>query len=117
MLDVKGWMFILLWYCEVFQLQVEGWVIVIKYLDGCFMLFLCFEWECFCECIVVLLMEVYWWKWIFLGSVVDVEFDIVGCVFIILELCMVVFFECDVMLFGMGSYFEVWDVVMYIVKE
>lgn len=62
-------------------------------------------------------MLVVGWKCVFFGNVMDVEVDLVVCVLILFELCESVGLDKDVVLFGMGSYFELWDKKIYVVQE
>ncbi len=58
-----------------------------------------------------------WAKRIFLGSAMDVEIDASSRVLISPELRAAAGLAKDVMLLGMGSYFELWDAERYAAKE
>jgi MraZ protein len=62
-------------------------------------------------------MQAQWWKRIFLGNASDVEMDGTSRVLISPELRAASGIEKDVMLLGMGSYFELWDGRAYAEQE
>ena len=75
------------------------------------------EWEKFRERIAALPMSAQWWKRIFLGNAQDLELDGTGRVLISPELRQAAGLSKDVLLMGMGTYFELWDKATYDAKE
>lgn len=71
------------------------------------------EWEKARERIAALPMEAQWWKRILLGNAMDVEMDGTGRVLVSPELRSATGMTRDVMLFGMGNHFELWDKATY----
>ncbi len=75
------------------------------------------EWLLFRERIGQLPMSAQWWKRIFLGNAMDVEMDGTGRVLISPELRKAVNLSREVILLGMGNYFELWDQATYEANE
>lgn len=95
----------------------EGQVTLTKHPHGCLMMFPRPEWERFRDRIANLPVNAHWWKRIFLGNAVDVTMDATGRLLIAPELRQAMGIEREVMLMGMGSYFELWDKATYQAKE
>ena len=95
----------------------EGQVTLTKHPHGCLMVFPRPEWERFRDRIANLPVNAHWWKRIFLGNAVDVTMDATGRLLIAPELRQAMGIEREVMLMGMGSYFELWDKATYQAKE
>ena len=81
------------------------------------MLFPRAEWLKFRERIANLPMNAQWWKRIFLGNAMDMEMDATGRVLISPELRQAAGLSKEVILLGMGSYFELWDKATYEAQE
>lgn len=75
------------------------------------------EWEKFRDRIASLPMQAQWWKRIFLGNAMDVEMDATGRVLVAPELRLAAGLDKNIVLLGMGSYFELWDSEMYAAEE
>ncbi len=117
-LDVKGRMSIPSRYRDALQHgQAEGRITVTKHPDGCLLLFPRPAWEQFRNKIAALPMDAHWWRRIFLGNASDVELDSAGRMLISPELRSAAMLDKDVMLLGMGDYFEIWNAQTYAEKE
>ena len=75
------------------------------------------EWEKFRDRIASLPMQAQWWKRIFLGNAMDVEMDATGRVLVAPELRLAAGLDKNIVLLGMGSYFELWDSAIYAAEE
>ncbi len=95
----------------------EGQVTFTKHPHGCLMLFPRAEWLKFRDRIANLPMNAQWWKRIFLGNAMDMEMDATGRVLISPELRQAAGLSKEVILLGMGSYFELWDKATYEAQE
>lgn len=116
-LDAKGRLSVPTRHREVLSATAGGQLTITKHPHGCLMMFPRTEWERFRERIAQLPMEAQWWKRIFLGNASDVEMDGTSRVLISPELRAASGIEKDVMLLGMGSYFELWDGRAYAEQE
>ena len=85
--------------------------------DGSLMVFPHPAWEVFRQRIDALPMESVGWKRIFLGSASTVELDGSSRFLIAPELRNAAGITRDVLLMGLGSYFELWDAQRYAVSE
>lgn len=74
-------------------------------------------WEAFRDKVAALPMSSSGWKRIFLGNAVDVEIDSASRVLVSPELRVAAGLTKDVMLLGMNSYFELWDVKRHAEQE
>ena len=90
---------------------------ITKHPHGCLMVFPRSAWEQFRDRIASLPMQAQWWKRIFLGNAMDVEMDASGRVLVSPELRAAAGISKDVVLLGMGSYFELWDAQVYAAQE
>ena len=90
---------------------------ITKHPHGCLMVFPRSAWEQFRERIGSLPMQAQWWKRIFLGNAMDVEMDASGRVLVSPELRAAAGISKDVVLLGMGAYFELWDAQVYAAQE
>ncbi|WP_372660125.1 division/cell wall cluster transcriptional repressor MraZ [Hydrogenophaga sp.] len=95
----------------------EGQLTITKHPHGCLMIFPRNEWEKFRDRIAALPMQAQWWKRIFLGNAMDVDMDGTGRVLVSPELRAGSGITKDVILLGMGSYFELWDAATYAAQE
>ena len=82
---------------------------VTKHPEGALMIFPRPAWEAFRDRVASLPMDASGWKRVFLGNAMDVEIDGQSRVLIAPELRASASLVRDVMLLGMGSYFELWD--------
>ena len=82
---------------------------ITKHPEGSLMIFPRPAWEAFREKVVALPMGASGWRRIFLGNAMEVEIDASSRVLIAPELRASAGLVRDVMLIGMGSYFELWD--------
>ena len=90
---------------------------VTKNPEGCLMIFPRPAWESFEARIAALPMEGSGWKRVFLGSAMDVEIDGTSRILIAPELRTYAGIDRDVMLLGMGTHFELWDVQRHAAQE
>ncbi|WP_417034239.1 division/cell wall cluster transcriptional repressor MraZ [Comamonas kerstersii] len=116
-LDGKGRLSIPTRHRDALISQAQGQVTITKHPHGCLMLFPRPEWLLFRERIGQLPMSAQWWKRIFLGNAMDVEMDGTGRVLISPELRKAVNLSREVILLGMGNYFELWDQATYEANE
>jgi MraZ protein len=116
-LDAKGRLSVPTRHREVLSATATGALTVTKHPDGCLMVFPRPEWERFRERIAALPMSAHWWKRVFLGNAMDVDMDGTGRVLISPELRSAAGLGKDVILMGMGAYFELWDSATYAAKE
>jgi MraZ protein len=116
-LDAKGRLSVPTRYRDALQSDAQGCLTVTKHPHGCLMIFPRPAWEAFRTRIAALPMQAQWWKRIFLGNASDVEMDSTSRVLISPELRTASGIEKDVMLLGMGSYFELWDGDAYAAQE
>lgn len=84
---------------------------------GALMIFPRPTWEAFRDQLAKLPMQADGWKRVFLGNAMDVEIDASSRVLIAPELRVAAGLTRDVMLLGMGSYFELWDAARYAEHE
>ena len=97
--------------------QSAGALTITKHPHGCLMVFPRDQWTLFAQRIAALPMEAQWWKRIFLGHAMEVELDGTGRVLIAPELREAAKISKDVILMGMGNYFELWDKASYVAQE
>ncbi len=74
-------------------------------------------WETFRDKVAGLPMSASGWKRIFMGNAMNVDIDSAARVLVSPELRAAAGINKDVMLLGMGSHFELWDVERYAVHE
>ncbi|MBB1162266.1 division/cell wall cluster transcriptional repressor MraZ [Piscinibacter sp. SJAQ100] len=116
-LDGKGRMTVPTRHRELLDASAKGELTLTKHPSGCLRLYPRPVWEQFREKLVALPMSADGWKRIFLGSAMDVSVDGAGRVLISPELRSAGGLVRDVLLMGMGSYFELWDPVRYAAQE
>lgn len=102
---------------EVLAAIAVNQLTVTKHPEGALMIFPRPSWEQFRDRVAALPMSASGWKRVFLGNAQDVEIDASSRVLIAPELRKSTGLEKDVMLLGMGSYFELWDAVKYAEHE
>lgn len=104
-------------YRDVLAALAAGQLTMTKHPHGCLMIFPRPEWDKFRQRIAELPMSAQWWKRIFLGNAMDVEIDGTGRVLVVPELRESAHIAKDVILLGMGNYFELWDKTIYEEQE
>lgn len=92
-------------------------ITITKHPEGSLLIFPRPAWENFRDRVADLPMEASGWKRVFLGNAMDVDIDASSRVLIAPELRAAAKLERDVMLLGMGSYFELWDAKRYEAHE
>lgn len=100
---------------DALNLQSEGRLTLTRHPDGCLLMFPRPVWESARVDIAKWPMSVKHWQRIFLGNASDVEMDTAGRVLISPELRNATGLKPDsrVMLLGMGSHFEIWEVAAH----
>ncbi len=117
-LDAKGRMSIPSRYREALQLApLTGRMTLTKHPDGCLLLFPQNAWEVFRDKVASLPMNAHWWRRIFLGNALDIELDSASRLLVSAELRLAAQLDKEVMLLGMGEYFELWNAQTYAAKE
>lgn len=116
-LDAKGRLSVPTRHRDVLMATAGGKLTLTKSPDGCLLLYPLPEWERFAERVQQLGMEAQWWKRLFLGNAMDVELDGTGRVLVSPELRQFAGITKDVVLLGMGTYFELWDKAQHDAKE
>lgn len=116
-LDAKGRLSVPTRHRDVLQATAAGQLTITRHPHGCLMIFPRPEWEKFRERVAALPMEAQWWKRVFLGNAMDVEMDATGRVLVSPELRAAAGITKDVMLLGLGTYFELWDKTGYEEQE
>lgn len=116
-LDAKGRLSVPTRHRDVLQATAAGQLTITRHPHGCLMIFPRPEWEKFRERVSALPMEAQWWKRVFLGNAMDVEMDATGRVLVSPELRAAAGITKDVMLLGLGTYFELWDKTGYEEQE
>lgn len=102
---------------DVLSATASGQLTITKHPEGCLMIFARPEWEKFRERIMALPMSAQAWKRMFLGYAMDVELDSTGRVLISPELREAAGISREVILLGMGNYFELWDKTRHQTQE
>lgn len=92
-------------------------ITITRHPHGSLMIFPQAGWEIFSKQVASLTMDALWWRRIFLGNAYEVEMDSTGRVLVSPELREAVGITKEVLLLGMGSYFELWDKPTYLAKE
>ena len=116
-LDAKGRLAVPSRHREVLAALAQGQLTLTKHPDGCLLVFPRPVWEGFRTRIAALPMQAAGWKRIFLGNAMDVDVDASSRVLISPELRAAAGLAKEVMLLGMGSYFELWDAERYAAHE
>ena len=98
-------------------IAADSQITITRHPHGSLMVFPRPGWEFFSKEVANLPMDAMWWRRIFLGNACDVEMDGTGRVLISPELREAVGITKEVLLLGMGSYFELWDKPTYLAKE
>jgi MraZ protein len=116
-LDAKGRMTVPARHRDSLRALCQGQLTMTKHPEGCLLVFPRPAWETFREKVMALPMSAAGWKRVYLGSAVDVEFDSADRILIAPELRAAAGLEKDVLLMGMGSHFELWDVARHAAQE
>jgi len=116
-LDAKGRLSVPTRHRDVLSATAAGQLTITRHPHGCLMLFPRVEWEKFRERVAALPMTAQWWKRILLGNAMDVEMDGTGRVLVSPELRSAAHISKEVMLLGMGTHFELWDMSTYDTQE
>jgi len=112
-LDAKGRLAVPARHREVLSALAQGQLTLTKHPVGCLLVFPRPAWESFRDKVAALPLRAEGWKRIFLGNAMDVEIDASSRVLVSPELRQAAGLVKDVMLLGMGSHFELWDVQRY----
>lgn len=116
-LDAKGRLSMPTKHREVLQTLASGELTLTRHPHGCVMVFPRPAWERFRERIASMPMSAQWMKRLFLGNAQDVALDGTGRVLVAPELRLSTGLQKEVILLGMGDYFELWDKQEYERKE
>lgn len=116
-LDGKGRISVPARHREILMALAQGQLTITKHPHGCLMMFPRPSWEVFRDQVAALPMSAAGWKRVFLGNAMDVEMDSSARVLIAPELRAAAGLTKDVMLLGMGNYFELWDAQRYAAHE
>ena len=116
-LDGKGRIAIPARHRELLAAMGVGQLTVTKHPEGSLLIFPRPAWEGFRDRVAALPMDSSGWKRVFLGSAMDVDIDASSRVLIAPELRASAGLVRDVMLLGMGTHFELWDVERYAAHE
>ena len=112
-LDGKGRLTIPARHREVLVATAAGQITVTRHPDGFLLLFPRPEWESFRERMMALPSDAATWRRVVIGNAMDVEIDGSSRVLISPELRAAAGLVRDVMLLGLGHYFELWDRARY----
>ena len=116
-LDGKGRIAIPARHRELLAAMGVSQLTVTKHPEGSLLIFPRPAWEGFRDRVAALPMDSSGWKRVFLGSAMDVDIDGSSRVLIAPELRASAGLVRDVMLLGMGTHFELWDVERYAAHE
>ncbi len=108
-LDAKGRLTVPARHHKLLRDSAGGQLTITRHPEGFLLLFPRPEWESFRERMLALPNEAQAWKRIFIGNAMDVEIDGSSRVLISPELRAAAGLVRDVMLLGVGRYFELWD--------
>jgi MraZ protein len=116
-LDGKGRVSIPSRHRDALTAQCEGRLTLTRHPDGCLLMYPRPVWEARREAIAKLPYSARALQRLLLGSASDAEIDSAGRVLVPLELRAAAGLERDVMLLGMGTYFELWDLTRHAQQE
>ena len=116
-LDAKGRIVMPARHREVLVAMGVAQLTLTKHPEGALMIFPRPAWENFRDRIAALPMAASGWKRVFLGNAMDADLDGTSRVLISPELRAAAGLTRDVMLLGMGNYFELWDAGRYAEHE
>ena len=112
-LDSKGRIAMPVRHRDVLASMGAAKVTITKNPPGGLLIFPPAAWDDFSARVAALPMESAGWKRLFLGNAVEVEIDASSRVLVAPELRDFADLSRDVMLLGMGNYFELWDSQRY----
>ena len=116
-LDAKARLTVPARHRDALLVQCEGQLTLTRHPDGCLLLFPRPVWGVHRERIAALPISARPWQRIFLGSACDVDMDATGRILVSPELRGAAGLARDVMLLGMGSHFELWDIQRLAAKD
>lgn len=116
-LDGKGRISVPARYRDALQAQAQGRWAITKHPDGCLMMFPQPQWQIFRDKVAALPMEALAWKRVFLGFVSEVQTDSAQRLLIDPVLRDFAGLHHQVLLLGLGAYFELWDGPRYQARE
>lgn len=117
-LDAKGRLAVPVRHREPLTLRTQGRPITVtKHPHGCLLVFPYPDWLNFRSHVAVLPEDAVGWKRFFLGGAMDVELDSAARLLIPPELRTFAELDKDVMLLGMDTHFELWDVKRHAAQE
>jgi MraZ protein len=116
-LDGKGRVSIPSRHRDVLTAQSEGRLTLTRHPDGCLLVYPRPVWEARREAIAALPYSARALQRLLLGSAADTEIDSAGRVLVPAELRAAAALERDVMLLGMATHFELWDVARLAQQE
>jgi MraZ protein len=108
-LDGKGRISIPSRYRDVLMAQCDGRLTLTRHPDGCLLVYPRPVWEARRERLAVLPYDARALQRLLLGNAADAEIDSAGRVLVPPELRGAARLERDVMLLGMATHFELWD--------
>jgi MraZ protein len=108
-LDEKGRVSIPTRHRDALMAQCEGRLTLTRHPDGCLLVYPRPEWQARLKDIAELPYESRALRRLLLGNAADTEIDSAGRVLVPAELRTAARLERDVMLLGMASHFELWD--------
>jgi len=116
-LDGKGRISIPSRYRDVLMAQCDGRLTLTRHPDGCLLVYPRPVWEARREKIAVLPYDARALQRLVIGSAADAEIDSAGRVLIPPELREAAGLERDVMLLGVATHFELWDLARHVEQE
>jgi MraZ protein len=116
-LDGKGRVSVPSRHRDVLTAQCEGRLTLTRHPDGCLLVYPRPVWEARREAIAALPYSARALQRLLLGSAADTEIDSAGRVLVPAELRAAAALERDVMLLGMATHFELWDVARLAQQE
>jgi len=116
-LDEKGRVSIPTRHRDMLTAQCEGRLTLTRHPDGCLLVYPRPVWEARRETIATLPYSARALQRLLLGSAADTEIDSAGRVLVPSELRVAAGLERDVMLLGMATHFELWDLARMAKQE
>jgi MraZ protein len=116
-LDEKGRVSIPTRHRDVLTAQCDGRLTLTRHPDGCLLVYPRPVWEARRESIAALPFSARALQRLLLGNAADTEIDTAGRVLVPSELRAAAGLERDVMLLGMATHFELWDMARLAQQE
>ncbi len=116
-LDGKGRISVPSRHRDVLTAQCEGRLTLTRHPDGCLLVYPRPVWEARRETIAALPFSARAMQRLLLGNAADTEIDSAGRVLVPAELRTAAALERDVMLLGMATHFELWDLARLAQQE